>query len=139
MALYTNTGTQTVEPNRSVLYTAAPAGSRGVMHRAGTGQVALRGCGSQCFARYRVSFCGNLAIATGGTAGAVSLALMADGEVLPGTEMTVTPAAVGDLFNVAKQTEINIPRCCCQSIAVDNISDQAVDVQGASLSIERIA
>lgn len=139
MALYTNAAVQTVQPTRSVLYDSAPVLSRGIMHREGTGQVTLRGACNQCFARYRVSFCGNLAIAEGGTLDAISLALAIDGETLPGTTMTVVPAATGDFFNVSKQTEILIPRGCCQSVAVDNISTQAVDVSDASLMIDRIA
>lgn len=139
MALYTNPDVQTVAVGASVLYDDAPVTSAGIMHRDGTGQVTLRGgCGDGCFARYRVSFCGNLAIADGGTAGAVSLALTVDGTRLPGTDMIVTPAAAGDYFNVSKQTELLIPRCCCQSIAVTNVSTQPVDVIDASLSIDRV-
>lgn len=139
MAVYVAAAIQTVQPNASVLYSDALSTSGGIMHREGTGQVTLRGAGQQCFARYRVSFCGNLSVPTGGTAGPVSLAMAVDGEILPGTTMTVTPAAVEEPFNVSKTTEIQIPRCCCQSIAVDNITTQAVAVSDANLTVNRIA
>lgn len=40
-------------------------------------------------------FGGNIAIATGGTVTPISVAIAINGEPLPATTMTVTPAAVG--------------------------------------------
>ena len=59
--------------------------------------------------------------------------------------MTVTPAAVGDFFNVSRTTFIDVPCGCCVTIAVENVSLTAagvaipIDVQNANLVIERVA
>ena len=55
---------------------------------------------SRCRARYRVSADGNIAVAAGGTAGAISVSLAITGEPLNSATAIVTPAAVGDLFNI---------------------------------------
>ena len=75
----------------------------------------------------------------------ISLAVAIAGEPLPSTTMTVTPAAVGDFFNVSRTTFIDVPCGCCVTIAVENVSLTAagaaipIDVQNASLVIERVA
>ena len=55
--------------------------------------------------------------------------------------MTVTPAAVGEFFNVFSSIFIDVPRCCCVTISVQNVSEGAVpvDVENANLIIERVA
>jgi hypothetical protein len=53
--------------------------------------------------------------------------------------MTVTPAAIGDYFNVSASVFIDIPQGCCSHIAVKNISSQAIDVQNANLIVVRAA
>ena len=90
---------------QNVLFTDAPVkcGRGYVVHREGAGLVTLRGICNGCspIARYRVLFVGNISVPTGGTAGAISVALALGGEALPTTTATATPAAVGDAFNVA--------------------------------------
>ena len=57
-----------------------------VLHREGSGLFTLRGIvnnPSACSAKYKVSFGANIAIAAGGTAGPISLALAIDGEPIP--------------------------------------------------------
>jgi hypothetical protein len=53
--------------------------------------------------------------------------------------MTVTPAAVEDFFNVYSSTFIDVPRGCCVTVSVKNISPAAIEVQNANLIIERVA
>lgn len=134
---------QTVATGANVLFTDTPVKcSRGyVVHRAGAGLVTLRGICNGCasLARYRVLFVGNISVPTGGTAGAISVALSIGGEGVPQTTATVTPAAVGDAFNVATSAFIDVPRGCCANVAVRNISDQAISVANANLIIERVA
>lgn len=138
---------QTIQYGQNVLFTETPVPcSRGyVVHREGAGIVTLRGVGCQCRARYRVSFSGNIAVPTGGTVGPVSIAIAVDGEPLPSTTMTVTPAAVGEFFNVSNTTFIDVPCGCCVTIAVENTSTTAVgvavpiDVSNANLVVERVA
>lgn len=137
---------QTVQYGGNVLFTDTAVGcNRGyVVHRQGAGIVTLRGIGCQR-SRYKVTFGGNIAIATGGTVAPISLAFAINGEPLPATTMTVTPAAVGDFFNVSRTTFIDVPCGCCVTIAVENVSLTAagaaipIDVQNASLVIERVA
>lgn len=137
---------QTVPFGGNVLFTDTPVGcNRGyVVHREGAGVVTLRGVGCQR-ARYKVTFGGNIAIATGGTVDAISLAIAIAGEPLQSSTMTVTPAAVGDFFNVSNTTFIDVPCGCCVTIAVENTSSTdagvaiPVEVANANLVIERVA
>ena len=92
-----------------------------------------------------VTFGGNIAISTGGTVAPISVAIAINGEPLPATTMTVTPAAVGDFFNVSRTTFIDVPCGCCVTIAVENTSTTAagvaipIDVANANILIERVA
>lgn len=134
---------QTVQAGQNVLFTDTPVKcNRGyVVHRGGAGLVTLRGLCNGCstLARYRVLFAGNISVPTGGTAGAIGVALALGGEALPTTTATVTPAAVGDAFNVATSVFVDVPRGCCVSLSVRNISTQAINVANANLMIERVA
>ena len=109
------------------------------MHRAGSGVVTLRGITNQCRARYRVSFGANLAVPTGGTAGAISVALSLDGEPMASATATVTPAAVNEYFNVYASVFVEVPRGCCATVSVENISAQAINVANPNLIVERVA
>jgi hypothetical protein len=109
------------------------------MHRPGSGLVALRGITSQCRARYKVFFSGNIAIPTGGTVEAISLSLSIDGEPVGSSTMIVTPAAVEEYFNVASAVFLDVPRNCCLQVAVRNSSTQDILVQNANLIVERVA
>ena len=77
MAEYSYAAVQTVEAGQNVLFNENPvAPSRCIVHRDGSGIVTLRGLTNcQCRARFRVSFSANIAIPTGGTVGAISVAL----------------------------------------------------------------
>lgn len=110
-----------------------------MMHRVGSGLVSLKGNTNQCRARYRVSFGGNIAIPADGTVEAISLAIGIDGEPVPSTTMIVTPAATEDFFNVFNAVFLDVPRDCCMTVSVKNISTQAINVQNANLIIERVA
>lgn len=73
---------QTVQANQNVLFTDAVVGcSNSLLHRVGSGLVTLKGnTSTQCRARYKAHFSGNIAIAAGGTAGPISLAIAINGE-----------------------------------------------------------
>ena len=131
---------QTVLSGANVQFTdTVVPGKACTMHRPGSGLVSLKGLTDQCRARFKVSFGANLAVPTGGTAGAISLALAIDGEPIASTTMTVTPAAVEEFFNVFGAIYLDIPRGCCSQISVRNVSTQSVEVQNANLIIERVA
>ena len=131
---------QTVAVNQNVLFNeTAISGSCSILHREGSGLVTLRGLSNQCRARFKVTFGANIAIPEGGTAGAISLALAISGEPVNTTSMIVTPAAVAEYFNVASSIYLDVPKNCCLTIAVENTSTQAIDVQNANLIVERVA
>ena len=131
---------QTVQANQNVYFTdTVTDGNCAIMHREGSGLVSLKGLTNQCRARYKVTFGGNIAIPTGGTVEAISIALAIDGEAVAATTMTVTPAAVEQFWNVFGAIFVDVPRGCCQTVSVQNISTQAIDVQNANLIVERVA
>ena len=132
--------TQTVAQNQNVLFTdSVTCGNCSITHRDGSGLVTLRGTTAQCRARYKVSFGANIAVATGGTAGPISVALSIDGEPVAASTMTVTPAAVDEYHNVFGALFIDVPKGCCMTISVQNINDQSIFVQNANLIVERVA
>lgn len=137
----TNNAVQTVAANQNVLLTdTVVSGNCSIVHRSGSGLVTLRGLtNNQCRARFRVTFGANIAVPTGGTAEAISLALAINGESVATTTMITTPAAVLEYNNVFSSVFLDVPRGCCSQISVKNISTQAINVQNANLIIERVA
>ena len=83
-------------------------------------------------------FGGNIAIPTGGTVGPISIAIAVEGEALGSATATVTPAAVGDEFNVFAAAFIDVPRGCCVTVAVKNTSAQTIELQNANIIAERV-
>lgn len=131
---------QNVPVNQSVQFTdTVICGNCSITHRQGSGLVTLRGITNQCRARYRVSFGGNIAVPAGETVGPISLAITIEGEAIAATTMTVTPTVAEAFFNVYSSVFIEVPRECCLSVSVRNISDIPVDVQNANLIVERVA
>lgn len=137
----TNNAVQTVAANQNVLLTdTVVSGNCSIVHRSGSGLVTLRGLtNNQCRARFRVTFGANIAVPTGGTVEAISLALAINGEGVATTTMITTPAAVLEYNNVFSSVFLDVPRGCCSQISVKNISTQAINVQNANLIIERVA
>lgn len=128
MAEFINPLPQTVAVNSNVLFAdTVVEPCQKVRHRRGSGIFTLKG------GRYLVSFGGNIAVPTGETVGAISLALALNGEALQGSLMTVTPAAVGEFFNVFSMIYIDVPCNCCYTLSVKNISTIPVDVDDANL------
>ena len=132
--------TQTVAQNQNVLFTdCVTCGNCSITHRDGSGLVTLRGTTNQCRARYKVTFGGNIAVPTGGTVEAISVALALNGEALGSSTMIVTPAAVEEYFNVFGAMFVDVPKDCCLTASIQNTSTQAILVQNANLIIERVA
>lgn len=131
---------QTVQANQNVYFTDTIVGGGSTFsHRDNSGLVTMRGNTCQCRARYRVTFGGNIALPEGGTAGPISLAIAIDGEAVPSSTMTVTPTAVESFFNVFASVFIDVPKGCCITVSVQNISTVPVDVMNANLIAERVA
>jgi hypothetical protein len=119
-----------------------------VIHRNGSGILTLRGCGSNCFARYQVTFNGNIAVPEGGTAAAIAVAIAIDGEALQSSRAIVTPAAVEQYFNVTSTAIITVPKGCCYTVALENVNagvsgdivdEQTISIADGNLTITRIA
>lgn len=131
---------QEVATNQSVIFTdTVVKGNCSMLHREGSSLVTLRGITDQCRARYRVTFGGNIAIPTDGTVEAISLALAINGEPVGTTTMISTPTAVDEYNNVFSAIFLDVPKCCCYQISVENISTQSINVQNANLIVERVA
>lgn len=140
MAQYTNIDLQTVALNGNVVFDeTVVCPTRCITHRKDSGIIRLNGAGSNGRARFLVTFNGNIQIPTGGTVGEISVVIAVDGEPLLSTQMIVTPAAVEEFFNVSAQTYIDVPCNCCVTVAVENTSDQAIEVQNANLIVVRTA
>ena len=148
MAEFVENAVQTDAPGAPVILDTAIACPNGnVLHRNQSGIVILRGRTNNCFARYQVTFNGNIAIAPEGT-GPIAIALAIDGEPLPTSRAIVTPAAAEDYFNVTSTAIITVPQGCCFNVSVENVSESATPattpaptstVQNANLVVSRIA
>lgn len=158
MAEFAYNPLQIVEPGQNVLLeTVIPCNKGYVYHRNMSGLVTLRGIvnnPSACFARYQVTFNGNVALAEGTTVGPISVALAIDGEPVQTSKAIVSPAATAEAppslanyFNVTSTAIITVPRGCCFTVAVENTSAPAapggaapeINVQNANLTVSRIA
>lgn len=153
MAEYLANAVQAVALNSPILFSASIPCTRGyVYHEDETGIFTLRGIvnnPSSCFARYQVTFNGNIALPEGATVTPIAVALSVQGEQRPTSRAIFTPAAVDEYGNVTSTAIITIPRGCCFSLAVRYV-DATVDdptvtpapsinVQNANLVINRIA
>lgn len=116
-----------------------------IMHNDLSGIFRIKGICKNCCQKavYKVHFNANVAVsaaADGGVLEPISIALTQNGEVLRNAVATVTPAAIGDFFNVSFETFIELPCGCCDTISVRNISDTtAIDVINANIVIDRVA
>ena len=142
MAEYSNVPVQTVTTGNNVLFTNGNRACRKgyIVHRNDSGGLTLRGITNQSRATYRVQFTCNVAIAAGETVAPISIALALNGEALGNATAIVTPAAVGNFFNVSISTFVDVPRGCCLTLSVKNITaDTSIDVENANIVIDRTA
>lgn len=140
MAEYVAVANQSVATNGNVVFTnTAVQGSNCIKHREGSGIITLRGITNQCRARYFVEFSANISVPTGGTAGAISLAIAISGEPVLSSQMISTPSAVEQFNNVSAGIYVDVPAGCCVNIAVENTSNQAIDVANANIIVTREA
>ena len=150
MAEFTYNPIQEVQPGQNVILNDSIRCPNGyVLHRNESGLVILRGivnnpCG--CFARYQVTFNGNIAVPEDGTVTPIAIALAIDGEPILTSRAIFTPAAADEYGNVTSTAIITVPKGCCFTIAVENVSEadgatpaQPINVQNANLTVARIA
>lgn len=150
MAEYLANTVQNVALNSPVLFTASIPCNRGcIYHEDETGIFILKGVTNNCFARYQVTFNGNIAIPEGGEISPIALAISVNGEPRVTSRAIFTPTAVDEYGNVTSTAIITVPKGCCFSLAVryvDATTDDAtteptplIEVQNANLVINRIA
>jgi hypothetical protein len=144
-AEYSYLPVQTVDVDENVVFMDGDRACRKgyISHRTNSGIFFLKGSTNGCKAVYRVTFDGNIAVAPaddGGVLEPISVALTINGEALGNATAIVTPAAIGDFFNVSITTFIDIPCGCCVTVSVENISaTSSVDVQNANIIFDRVA
>lgn len=151
MAEYFALTPQNVLLNQAAVFTASIPCNRGnVFFENGGGVFTLNGrvCGNNRFARYKVTFNGNLSIPEGGTAAPIAVALTVNGEPRQSSVAIVTPAAVEEPLNATSTAIITVPRCCCVYVSLRHVAASAdptvtpapvITISNGNLTIDRIA
>ena len=150
MAEYLANALQNVALNSPILFTASIPCTKGyIYHEDETGIFILRGITNNCFARYQVTYNGNIAVPEGGAVTPIAVAITVNGEPRVTSEAIFTPQAVDEYGNVTSTAIITVPKGCCFSVAVryvDATTDDPtveptplIEVQNSNLVISRIA
>lgn len=123
MSEYFATAEQIVPLNEAIDFEASIPCNRGlVFHEDGTGVFTLCGRTNGCFARYKVTYNGNVAVPTGGTVAPIAVAVSVNGEPRMMSRAIFTPAAAGEYGNVTSTAIVTVPRGCCFSVSVRAVS-----------------
>ena len=149
-AEYVENALQVVALDNPLVFTSSIPCTKGyVYHEDGTGIFILKGCTPNCFARYQVTFNGNVAIPTGGAVTPIALSIAVNGESRPTSRAIFTPAAVDEFGNLTSTALITVPKGCCFSVSIRYVdateADAAttptpsIEVENANLVIDRIA
>jgi hypothetical protein len=149
MAEYLAIDVQAIALNQPAIFTASIPCNRGnVYHEDETGIFILRGNTNNCFARYQVTFNGNIALPTGGAVAPIAVALAVNGEPRLTSRAIFTPAAVEEYGNVTSTAIVTVPRGCCFSLSLRSVPASAdatvtpapvINMQNANIVINRIA
>ena len=150
MAEYVANAVQSVALNAPILFNASiPCNSGCVFHENESGIFVLKGKTNNCFARYQITFNGNIAIPDGGEITPIALAIAVDGEPRLTSRAIFTPQAVDEYGNITSTALVTVPKGCCFSMSVryvDATTDDPttepttlINVQNANLVINRIA
>lgn len=148
-AEYLANGLQSVPLNTPIEFTASMPCTRGnVIHENGTGIFILKGNTNQCYATYKVSYNGNIAITEGGTVTPIAVAIVVNGEPRLTSRAISSPAAAEQFNSVTSPATIKVPRGCCFTLAVEYVSGitdgttvptPVIDQINGNLEINRIA
>ena len=150
MAEYVENASQIVSLDGAILFDSSIPCTKGyVLHNDGTGIFILRGVTNNCFARYQVTFNGNITVPEGGAVTAIAVAITENGEARQTSKAIFQPQAVEEFGNVTSTAIITVPRGCCFNVAVryvDATTDDpataptpTITVANANLVITRIA
>lgn len=139
MAEYFANSLVNVPLNEAIDFEASIPCNRGyVFHEDGTGVFILRGVTNNCFARYKVTYVGNIAVPTGGTVAPIAIAIALNGEQRMASRAITTPAAVDEYGNVTSTAIITVPRGCCFSVSVRYVSGVTDGTTTPPVSINQI-
>lgn len=139
MAEYFANALANIPLNEAIDFEASIPCNRGyVFHEDGTGVFILRGVTNNCFARYRVTYTGNIAVPTGGTVAPIAVAIALNGEQRMASRAIITPAAVDEYGNVTSTAIITVPRGCCFSVSVRYVSGVTDGTTTPPVSINQI-
>lgn len=150
MAEYVANAVQSVGLNNPILFgSSIPCRNGNIYHDGESGVFILRGNTTNCFARYQVTYNGNIAIPEGGEVTPIAIAITENGEPRLTSRAIFTPQAVDEYGNVTSTAIITVPKGCCFTVSVRyvdaTVDDPAVtptptiNVQNSNLVITRIA
>lgn len=148
MAEYIANQVQTVALNNALDFNASIPCTKGyIYHEDGTGNFILRGKTCNCFARYQVTFNGNISVPTGGAVTPIAVAITINGETRNSSTALFTPTAVDIYGNVTSTAVVTVPKGCCFNVSIryvdatsqDPATTPSINVINANLVITRIA
>ena len=149
MSEYFANGLAVVPLNEAIDFEASiPCNNCSIFHEDGTGVFTLRGMTNNCFARYKVTYNGNIAVPTDGTLAPIAVAIAVNGEARMTNRAIFTPQAVDEYGNVTSTAIITVPRGCCFSVSVRYVSGitdgttvppVSINQINGNLTIDRIA
>lgn len=150
MAEYTQNAVQFVSLGNPIIFSASiPCTNGCVYHEDETGIFILRGNTNNCFARYQVTYNGNISIPEEGEVTPVAVAISVNGEPRVTSRAIFTPQAVDEYGNVTSTAIVTVPKGCCFSLSVryvDATTDDpavtptpVINVQNSNLVINRVA
>lgn len=150
MAEYIEVSEQAVALNNPVIFNSSIPCTKGcVFFEDGTGVFILKGKTNNCFARYQITYNGNISVPEGGAVTAIGLAISVNGESRPSSLAIFTPQAVEEYGNVTTTALVTVPKGCCFSMSIRYVdattSDPAVTptptitVANSNLVINRVA
>jgi len=147
MAEYSANAVQTVQPGGFAVFTATvvPCDRGLIGHSDETPIFSLDGwrpnrgccCNRNKPTMYEVAVNMNVALAEGATVAPIAVAISVEGATYPLSEMDSTPAAVGEFNHIGNDLALPILRNCCQSVAVQNISTQPIDIKNLTIKFGR--
>jgi len=149
MAEYIAVDNQNLSLENPIIFNASIPCTKGyVYHEDGSGIFILRGITNNCFARYEVTFSGNISIIAGGEITPIAIGITENGEILPQSVAISSPSIDEEYGNVISTATITVPKGCCFTVAlryVSGITDgtttptPAINVRNGSVRITRTA
>lgn len=148
MAVYSANAVQTIQPNGYAVFTATvvPCDRGLIGHSDDTPIFSLDGwrpdsgccCNRNNPTLYETCLNLNAALSEGATVAPIQIAISVEGVAIPLTLMETTPAAVQEFEHLSLScAQIPILRRCCQTVAVQNLSTQPIDVRNMFITFER--